>query len=63
MIKIPVLCYHAHIISSNDYAGNAHIALVDDLAMLQARGKRIVPLSWIVDWLQGKRDDEDKQHA
>ena len=63
MIKIPVLCYHAHIIGSNDYAGNAHIALAEDLAMLQARGKRIVPLSWIVDWLGGKHDEADMVNA
>ena len=63
MIKIPVLCYHAHIIGSNDYAGNAHIALAEDLELIQACGKRIVPLTSIVDWLQGKRDDADMVNA
>jgi len=63
MMTIPVLCYHAHIISSNDYAGNAHIALAEDLQLIHACGKRIVPLSWIVDWLEGKRDDADMVNA
>lgn len=62
-VSIPVLCYHAHIISSNDYAGNAHIALAEDLQQIQALGKRIVPLTWIVDWLQGKREDADMINA
>jgi len=62
-LGIPVLCYHAHIIGSNDYAGNAHIALAEDLQLLQACGRRIVPLCWIVDWLQGKREDADMINA
>jgi hypothetical protein len=63
MMTIPVLCYHAHIISSNDYAGNAHIALAEDLQLIQALGKRIVPLHWIVDWLEGKRDGAELVNA
>lgn len=62
-LVIPVLCYHAHIIGSNDYAGNAHIALAEDLQLIQASGRRIVPLRWIVDWLQGRREDADMINA
>ncbi|MDA3933925.1 MAG: polysaccharide deacetylase family protein [Gammaproteobacteria bacterium] len=63
MLKIPVLCYHAHIISSNDYAGNAHIALAEDLELIQSCGKRIMPLHWIIDWLEGKRADTELENA
>ncbi len=63
MLTIPVLCYHAHIISSNDYAGNAHVALAEDLELIQACGRRIVPLHWIVDWLEGLREDAELENA
>jgi len=50
-MRVSVLCYHAHIIASDDYAGNGHIALAEDLERLHAAGRRIVPLARVVDAL------------
>src|SRR4051812_21522320 len=48
MSRIPVLTYHAMNIAGNDYLGNDHVALADDLVQLAARGFRIVPLHAVV---------------
>ncbi|MFU8877931.1 MAG: polysaccharide deacetylase family protein [Wenzhouxiangellaceae bacterium] len=57
-MQIPVLCYHAHILPSADYADNGHAALAADLEMIQSLGRRIVPLHRIVDWLEGRCPDQ-----
>jgi len=58
-MQIPILCYHAHILPSAAYADNGHAALAADLELIQAMGRRVVPLGWIVDWLDGQRDDDE----
>lgn len=54
---IPVLTYHGVNIHRNDYAGNDHLALAADLAMIHDRGLRIVPLADIAAWVRGEVDD------
>lgn len=39
-----VLVYHSHNIAGSDYATNDHVALATDLAMLAARGARVISL-------------------
>jgi hypothetical protein len=58
-LRVPVLCYHAHILGGPDYAGNGHVALAADLARLRARGRRVVPLTAIVAALRGEADAAD----
>jgi peptidoglycan/xylan/chitin deacetylase (PgdA/CDA1 family) len=48
-MQVPILTYHAGIISSNDYLGNDHIALRHDLQTLRERGWRVVPLQWVIE--------------
>ena len=62
-MRIPVLCYHSQIISANDYRGNGHIALARDLQSITEQQWRIVPLSWVVEWQRGERDDADLKQA
>lgn len=62
-MRIPVLCYHSQIISANNYCGNGHIALQQDLTQLTESGWRVVPLSWVVEWQRGERDDADLKQA
>ncbi len=52
----PVLLYHSQNVAGKDYASNDHVALRHDLRLIQQLGLRIVPLSWLVDWLLGERD-------
>ena len=44
-MRVPVLAYHSNNISGNDYASNDHVALAEDLRMIQRSGLRIVPQS------------------
>lgn len=62
-MEIPVLCYHAHILPGRDYADNGHRALASDLELIQASGRRIVPLDRVVDWLAGTRGDDEMAGA
>lgn len=48
-LRVPVLTYHAANVAGADYARNDHVALAADLAMLAARGWRIVPLQWVAE--------------
>lgn len=54
-MKIPVFAYHSHRIEGETYDRNDHIALYHDLRTIHEQGFRIVPLSWIVEWVVGKR--------
>ncbi len=63
MMQIPILCYHSHIISSADYAGNGHLALAHDLALLAEHGKTVVPLSWVIDALIHKKENIELNNA
>ena len=49
MAGIPILTYHSLNIAGNDYLGNDHVALREDLHLLTALGWRIVPLAWLAD--------------
>lgn len=62
-IKVPILCYHSHIISSADYRGNGHIALADDLELIAAQDKTVVPLTWLLDAMAGRRNPGDLRDA
>jgi Polysaccharide deacetylase len=48
-MQVPILTYHAGIISSNEYLGNDHIALRHDLQTLRELGWRVVPLQWVIE--------------
>ena len=61
-MRVPVLTYHAGIISSDAYAGNDHIALAADLELIDSLGFRIVPLQWVVEQLLGEAD-RDLRHC
>ena len=49
--RVPVLTYHAGIITSPDYLGNDHVALAADLEMFDRMGWRVVPASTLIDAL------------
>lgn len=58
-MKIPVLTYHSINVINNTYAENDHLALASDLKTIDELGFRVIPLSQVVDWHQGKLSDED----
>lgn len=62
-MQIPVLCYHSLNIDNNEYAGNDHIAFAHDLRLIHKLGKQVVPLQWIVDWVRGRRTDQELENA
>jgi hypothetical protein len=57
--RVPVLTYHSHRISGETYESNDHEALRADLRTLHRHGFRVVPLTWVVEWLLGRRPDAD----
>jgi len=50
----PVLLYHSQNVAGNDYASDDHVALIEDLELIQQLGLKVIPLNWLVDWLLGK---------
>jgi len=62
-LQIPVLTYHSAQVNGLDYERNDHVALRDDLQVVCAEGFRVVPVSWVVDWLQGARPDHTMQRT
>ena len=48
-----VLLYHSQNVSGNDYASNDHVALAEDLGLIQELGLKVIPLNWLVSWLPG----------
>jgi hypothetical protein len=51
--RIPVLTYHAMNVTGNDYLGNDHVALAEDLVEINRRGFRVLPLHEVVQrWLR-----------
>jgi len=52
--SIPVLTYHGISVNSDQYRGNDHIALQQDLDLIHSLGKRIIPLAMIADWVSGR---------
>ncbi len=61
--KVPVLVYHSHRILGNTYETNDHIALRHDLKTIHAEGFRIIPLSWVVEWVLGRRNESTVQKS
>jgi len=55
--RVPILTYHSQNICGNDHARNDHVALQQDVRALYRAGHYVVPLDWVTDWLEGKRDD------
>ncbi len=55
-LKIPVLTYHSANVTGNEYHNNDHIALSHDLEVLNNLGYQVIPASWLVDWLSGRRE-------
>jgi peptidoglycan/xylan/chitin deacetylase (PgdA/CDA1 family) len=53
-MRVPVLTYHSNNVSGNDYAGNDHVALAEDLRLIRRKGLTIVPLARVVDVLLGE---------
>ncbi len=62
-MRVPVLAYHSNNISGNDYPRNDHVALAEDLRLIQRSGLRIVPLARVVDVLLGEAPDSDAANA
>lgn len=60
---IPVLTYHGVNVIENTYEGNDHLALAADLLTIRELGFRVVPLSRLVDWRQGKAADGELDRA
>ena len=56
-IRVPVLTYHGVNVNGDCYSNNDHIALHDDLRAIRHSGRRIIPLSRVVDWLDGDIPD------
>lgn len=53
---IPILSYHSWSVgdgSSCGYSENSHVALEQDLEILNAQGFKIIPLKWVVEWRLG----------
>ena len=53
-VRVPVLTYHSMNILGNTYASNDHVALREDLCVIDAHGSRIVPLAQVVAVLEGR---------
>lgn len=58
-MHIPVLTYHGVNIHRNDYAGNDHIALYEDLRLIRRQGLRVIPLKQIAEWVSGRVGDAE----
>ncbi|MBE9547944.1 MAG: polysaccharide deacetylase family protein [Proteobacteria bacterium] len=56
-LACPVLTYHSPNIFANEYGKNDHISLAEDLVHIYAMGKRVIPLTTLVDWLMGDLGD------
>ena len=56
MPRVPVLTYHAANVAGAGYAGNDHVALAADLAMLARDGWRVVPAAWVAQQRLGLAD-------
>lgn len=54
-MRIPVLTYHAANVAGGAYAGNDHVALAQDLRLIDALGWRIVSLDTVLDLIDGRR--------
>jgi len=53
-LKIPVLTYHSTNISGNEYHNNDHMALEQDLKLIDKLGIEIISAMELVQWIKGK---------
>lgn len=53
-MRIPVLTYHAANVAGMAYAGNDHVALSEDLRLIDALGWQIVSLDTVLDLIDGR---------
>jgi hypothetical protein len=54
-IRMAILCYHSDRVLGNTHGTNDHLALEEDLRVINKEGFKIVPLRWLVEWFLGKR--------
>jgi peptidoglycan/xylan/chitin deacetylase (PgdA/CDA1 family) len=50
-LRVPILAYHATNVDGGTYATNDHVALAEDLRLIDALGFRVIPLTQLVDAL------------
>lgn len=62
-LRVPVLTYHSYRIDGHGYAENDHEALRADLRAIARAGMRIVPLTWVAEWVLGRRAAESLERA
>jgi hypothetical protein len=62
-LQIPVLTYHSVNVISNTYQENDHIALAQDLRLINSLGYQIVSLREVFDWHQGRAAEEIAENA
>lgn len=61
--SIPVLTYHSNNVQENSYSGNDHIALETDLRVIDEYGLRLISLSQLADWLEGRIPFEEVRNG
>lgn len=61
--RVPVLTYHSHQISGATYEANDLEAFRIDLQTIRRLGFRIVPATWVAEWLRGGRSDRDMRRS
>jgi peptidoglycan/xylan/chitin deacetylase (PgdA/CDA1 family) len=57
LTRIPVLTYHSHRFLGDSYETNDHLALPEDLRVIQDEGFLIIPLSRVVEWHLRRREE------
>ena len=63
MLKVPILTYHSNNILGNDYHNNDHIALAEDLKLIQRLGLKIITLDQLMQWQRGEAEDATVEKA
>lgn len=56
-MRVPILTYHGNGIDGTEYHNNDHVALAEDLELIQQLGLRNIPLSKLIQWHQGELSD------
>lgn len=62
-LRVPVLTYHSHQITGATYETNDLEAFRVDLRTILRLGFRIVPATWVAEWLCGGRPDRDLRRS
>jgi peptidoglycan/xylan/chitin deacetylase (PgdA/CDA1 family) len=57
-MRVPILTYHSSTAASCGRDGNDHLALAEDLALIDAKGWRVVPLQRVVDRHLGRSRED-----